>query len=348
MVDSCWGVPEDRSSPEIQIESSTDLSLRSKIANPAEPVVLYEVIPPRVDVEGELADRLALVREVANQVDAINIPEIREEKRNGPREKPMPERIAPRDFAQAIACAIPVETVVNRVTVHESPEEQRRWLCETHRQCGIRDLILVGGESQQHDYTGPSVVQTASMAAEEGLPFLLGGITIPHRPQEASRVRQKVQHGLQFFTTQVLLDSKETIKLLKELDELQVRVLLSFTPVSHPRDLKFLEWLGVEIPSRFARSISTASNPEAAVKQSLALARGILKEVFNSLSPKAPALGIQVERITKRNSAAARWMLSELGEYYRGLMQLRYSAARVGVAPSSARRSAPRSIPSKR
>jgi len=105
-----------------------EVTLRVKIDNPAEPVVFYEVIPPRVDIEGELEDRLALVREVAGQVDAINIPEIREEKRNGPRKGVLHERIEPRVFAEAIANATKVETVVNRVTVHDSPAEQRRWL----------------------------------------------------------------------------------------------------------------------------------------------------------------------------------------------------------------------------
>ncbi|MBI2819735.1 MAG: hypothetical protein HYX73_07130 [Acidobacteria bacterium] len=311
-----------------------EVSLHAKMENPAEPVVFYEVIPPRVDLKGELEDRLTLVREVASQIDAINIPEIREEKRNGTRVTPVPHRIEPRAFAEAIA-ATHVETVVNRVTVHESAAEQREWLRQSYRQHGVRTLILVGGESQQDQYPGPSVAQTASLAAEEGLPFLLGGITIPHRPQEASRVRQKAQHGLQFFTTQVLLDSKDIVPLLRELDGLRARVLLSFTPVSHPRDLTFLEWLGVDVPAAFAREIREASGPEEAVERSLMLARRILTDVFDNLPPHPPALGIQVERITKRNSAAARRMLAELGVVYRSLLRERYANAAIGAGASA-------------
>jgi 5,10-methylenetetrahydrofolate reductase len=312
------------------------VTLRAKIINPAAPVVFYEVIPPRVDIEGELEDRLALVREVASRTDAINIPEIREEKRNGPREHPLSERIEPRAFAQAIASATQVETVVNRVTVHESLAEQRCWLCETYHQRGIRNLILVGGESEQHQYPGPSVTGMSSLAAEERLPFLLGGISIPHRLGEASRVRQKAQHGLQFFTTQVLLDSQDIVHLLRQLDGLRARVLLSFTPVSHPRDLNFLEWLGVDIPPAFAREIRRAGGPEEAVEQSLNLARRILTEVFDRLPPQPPALGIQVERITKRNSASARRMLVELGDFYRRLQQDRYAGAATPASESAA------------
>ncbi|HWP85431.1 MAG TPA: hypothetical protein VNN17_09590, partial [Terriglobia bacterium] len=259
----------------------------------------------------------------------------------------LPERVEPRLFAAAIARATGAETVVNRVTVHASFAEQRNWLCETYHRYGIRDLILVGGESQQVTYCGPGVVETASIVAEEGLPYLLGGITIPHRPKEAARVRDKARHGIRFFTTQVLLDAKDVVALLQQLEGLNVRVLLSFTPVSHPRDLQFLEWLGVELPPKFVREIQQASGPEAAVEISFALARRILEEVFRSLPPGAPAVGLQIERITKRNSASALRMLAELGEFYRTLLRNRYPKEG-GAAPAAPdRRQRSRSLESR-
>jgi hypothetical protein len=323
------------------------VSLRTKIRNPAEPVIFYEIIPPRVDLAGELEDRLALAREVAGRADAINIPEIRAEKRNGARRGGLPERVEPRVFAEAVAKAAGVPAVVNRVTVHEPAAEQRCWFRETYDRYGIRELILVGGESQQEQYCGPGVIESASLVAEEELAFLLGGITIPHRPKEAARVRDKAQHGLGFFTTQVLLDFKDVVSLMRQLSGLEARVLLSFTPVSHPRDLQFLEWLGVELPPGFVREIKRASGPEEAVACSFLLARRILGEVFANLPASPPALGLQVERITKRNSAAALSMLSQLGEYYRELHSACYSKASAAVRKASGeeRRSVPMEPP---
>jgi len=313
--------------------------LRDKISSPSEPVVFYEIIPPATETTGELEDRLKLVREVAGQADAINIPEIRDEKRQGPRKAPLRQRMAPREFAAAIGSATQIETVVNRVTVHDPAAEQRQWLSQTYRKHGVRNLVLVGGESAKDHYPGPTVAETAALAAEEGLPFLLGGITIPHRPGEASRVRQKNLHGLRFFTTQVLLDSRDIVALIRELDGLKARVLLSFTPLSHPRDLLFLEKLGVEIPLGLGKQIREATAPEQAVERSLALARGILTDVFEHLPPHAPAIGLQVERITKRNSLAAKRMLAELGEFYRRLLPARIPAARIGSGEAGLNRS---------
>ena len=48
-------------------------------------------------------------------------------------------------------------------------------------------------------------------------------------------------------------------------------------------------------------------------------------------------LGLQVERITKRNSAAARRMLSELGDFYRRLLENRHAVASVGAAAPASR-----------
>ena len=314
------------------------MALHQKILNAAEPVVFYEVIPPSAGSEVELESRLELIRDVASQVDAINIPEIREETRNGASKRQMKQRMPPREFAQAIRAAVKVETVVNRVTVHECAADQRRWLREGFRKYGIRNVILVGGESAGVGYPGPSVAEMAALAVEENLPFLLGGITIPHRTGEAERVREKQARGIRFFTTQVLLDSKDVVRLVRELNGLPVRVLLSFTPVSNEKDLDFLEWLGVEIPPAFRELIRKAGSPQEAVERSLGLARKILTEVYETAPSHGLALGLQVERITKRNSAAARRMLSELGDFYRRVLENRHPVASVGAAAAPASR----------
>jgi 5,10-methylenetetrahydrofolate reductase len=315
------------------------MNLQAKMLNPAVPVVLYEVIPPRTGPDGELESRLTLIREVAGNADAINIPEIREEARLGERRPRLRERVEPREFAQAIGAATKVETIVNRVTVHESPAEQQEWLREGCQKYGIRNLILVGGESNDAHYPGPSVTEMAAMAFGNRLPLLLGGITIAHREGEAERVRQKQAHGLRFFTTQVLLDSKDIVALIQELDGLQARILLSFTPVSNERDLEFLKGLGVEIPPSFREVIRSAGSPEEAVERSNLLARQILQEVFHSLPPQPPAIGIQVERITKRNSAAALRMLTDLGGFYRRLLRVRFAPAPETMEATTARSS---------
>src|SRR5581483_11710142 len=109
------------------------MPFRTKLKNLSQPIILYELIPPKVGDSAALEQNIAFVRELAGQVDAINIPEIREETRRGVRKTPQPPRIEPRVFAKAIQEEAAARTIINRVTVHESPEEQTRWLAETNR-----------------------------------------------------------------------------------------------------------------------------------------------------------------------------------------------------------------------
>jgi len=302
------------------------MDLRKQIENPAQPVVLYELIPPPVGSSKELEEKLALVRSLSGMVDAINIPEIREETRQGARPAKMPERIEPRVFAKAIRAG-GMETIINRVTVHDAEGDQLRWLKETSRDYGIKNMVLVGGESHAHSYPGPTVRQTASLAVREGLDFFFGGITIPSRSQEAARIRKKYEQGLRYFTTQVLFDSNDIVNLVQSLNGLDVRIFLSFAPISGPKDVEFLKWLGVDVPKNVSWLISQVTDGANAVDKSIAHAARILTDVFDNLPAHPPGLGINIEQITRRNNDPARRMLDSVGALYRRFVQARYAAS---------------------
>ncbi len=311
------------------------MSLREKIRNPAQPVILYELIPPAVGASEELGEKVSLVRELDGEIDAVNIPEIREESRQGTRPTRMPERIEPRVFAQAIRKGAGVETVINRVTVHDAPSDQLRWLKETRSDYGIGNLILVGGESHSVSYPGLGVPETAALAIDEGLDLLLGGITIPSRSQEAARIRKKYERGLRFFTTQVLLDSNDIVDLIQSLDGLDVRIFLSFSPISNSKDVEFLRWLGVDVPKNVSWSIAQETGAGNAVEKSIVQAVKILTDVFENLPAHPPSLGINVEQIARRGNEPARKMLGTLGPLYRRFVSARYSISASQRQPAS-------------
>ncbi|MBI4460016.1 MAG: hypothetical protein HY648_08155 [Acidobacteria bacterium] len=309
------------------------MDLKAKILNPAQPVILYEMIPPRTGAPPELENLVGVCRELAGTVDAINIPEIYEESRHDPAQcgNPLPDRIEPRQFAKAIQSATGIETIINRVTVQHSEADQRRWMKETFAEYDIRHLILVGGESRQIQYPGPGVADMAKLIHQEGLNFLVGGITIPSRSHEQQRIREKYAQGLSFFTTQVLLDSNDIVDLVQRLNGLDVRIFLSFAPISNRRDLEFLKWLGADVPDNVAWALEQGDERTSMVERSLSLAASILTAVFDNLPAHPPALGINVEQITKRNFLAARQMLAQLGPFYRRHLQTRYPVT-VGTA----------------
>jgi 5,10-methylenetetrahydrofolate reductase len=225
-----------------------------------------------------------------------------------------------------IAKELNSEVVINRVVVHEA--DQLSWFRRTWEEFGIQNVVLVGGESREVRYPGPGVAQAAEMVRSAQLPFCLGGITIPSRIHEADRIRAKHAAGLDFFTTQILFDSNDIVWLIQRLNGLSARIFLSFAPVSHPGDLRFLRWLGADIPQELDRFLlqSDQGAPAAAetcFERSLSLAQRTLMDVFDNLPPDPPPLGLNIEHINQRNYKGAVKMLETLGNLFVGLVAAR-------------------------
>lgn len=290
-------------------------TLQDKLMDPSLPVIFFEVVPPAADKPEAVESAVEELKAARHLADAMNIPEIREEERGGARASKFVPRVEPRDLGARIRRELGTEVVVNRVVVHEP--DQLGWFRETCQAYGIGTLVLVGGESSRVRYPGPSVLQAAEQIKSATLPVSLGGITIPSRLNEAERIRRKSSAGLAFFTTQVLFDSNDIVWLIQRLNGLQARIFLSFAPVSHPRDIEFLRWLGADIPADLDRFL-LGSEP-----RSLDLAQRILMDVFDNLPPDPPLLGLNVEHINRRNFGAALRMLERLASLYSNLVAAR-------------------------
>ena len=295
------------------------MNLTDKILDRARPVTLYELVPPTTRLPHAEERILERAKAVHGLVDAINIPEIVDETRSEPRRTASLDRIEPRRLAQRIQEEYSLETIVNRCVVRDP--DPMSWLEVTRKHYGIRNLVLVGGDSSKVSYPGPSVGQAASLIREQGFDFLLGGITIPSRAQEIDRVRGKGERGIRFFTTQVLLDSTDIVGMIRASQGLEARIVLSFAPVSDPRDLEFLRWLGVEISAEVENLLMDGEKGQQRARQdclerSIELAARVLTDVFENLPPSPPSIGLMVGHINQRNYGTSLRMLERLREIY--------------------------------
>jgi 5,10-methylenetetrahydrofolate reductase len=221
-----------------------------------------------------------------------------------------------------------IEAIINRVVVHKPYDEQIRWIEETNTAYEIENMIIVGGESSKVDYSGPTVNEMLQTIARgynsNGGDIFCGGIAIPSRKKESRNLIKKSEHGSEFFTTQVLYDSENIIKMINnyqsrcnELDTFPRRILLSFAPVSSQKNIEFLKWLGVEIPDDTERYLK--GRPGSMTERSLDVAVEVLNEIldhitFNNL--KVP-VGLNVEHIMSYNFQSSVEMLQELARIYR-------------------------------
>ena len=310
------------------------MDLKAKIQNPHIPVSFFEMVPPPAGKPESLHSAMAEIAKIKGLVDAINLPEIHDEARGGDRTFKFVERIEPRILGAKIRQEFNLDVVINRCVVYHA--DQAPWIQETQDKFGISNFVLVGGESSEVKYPGPSVIETARQVRAAGLHATLGGISIPSRAHEVDRIRRKAAEGLSFFTTQVLFDSNDIVWLIQRLNGLEARIFLSFAPVTHHRDIEFLRWLGADVPADLDRfliskppSETSSHHAGEAFERCLNLAQRILMDVFDNLPPDPPPLGINIEHINRRNLNFAVKMLERLGTFYSNLVAARSRASLV-------------------
>ena len=302
------------------------MRIKDKIKRPRRPVVAYEILPPR-EKDGTLNSYAANISSLLSQthIDAINIPEVRDEVARGERPIKNQIRAEPREFGRLLQDIVGIEAIINRVVVHQSLEKEIIWLEETNKKYEIENLITVGGESRKIEYPGPSVNQAlAAISKNQKLDLLCGGISIPSREKESLRLIEKSDNGSEFFTTQVLYDSSKIIKMIshyqKRCDEQNTfprRILLSFAPVSSEKNIKFLKWLGVEFPKETEMILLDDLNKMS--ERSMEIAVRVLIETLNHLNENKiiVPIGLNVEHIMSYNFQASIEMLQELSRIYR-------------------------------
>ena len=305
------------------------MRIRDKVKKPQRPVVAYEILPPR-EKDGTLNSYAETISSLLSQthIDAINIPEVHDEIGRGDRPVTNQKRGEPREFGMLLQDIVGIEAIINRVVVHEPYEEQMRWIEETNTTYEIENMIIVGGESSKVDYPGPTVNEMLQTIARgynsNGGDIFCGGIAIPSRKKESRNLIKKSEHGSEFFTTQVLYDSENIIKMINnyqsrcnELDTFPRRILLSFAPVSSQKNIEFLKWLGVEIPDDTERYLK--GRPGSMTERSLDVAVEVLNEILDFITVnnlKVP-VGLNVEHIMSYNFQSSVEMLQELARIYR-------------------------------
>ena len=302
------------------------MRIKDKIKRPRRPVVVYEILPPR-HKDGTLNSYAENISSLLSQthIDAINIPEVRDEVARGERPVKNQIRAEPREFGKLLQDIVGIEAIVNRVVVHQELEKEMEWFEETYTNFEIENLITVGGESRKIKYPGPSVNRALKAIKDNSkLNILCGGISIPSREKESLNLIEKSTNGSEFFTTQVLYDSSKIIKMIshyqKRCDEQNTfprRLLLSFAPVSSKKNIDFLKWLGVEIP------IDTESilneNEKNMVERSMEISVSVLEETLTFLNENkiVVPIGLNVEHIMSYNFQSSIEMLQELARIYR-------------------------------
>jgi 5,10-methylenetetrahydrofolate reductase len=287
------------------------MELKTKMLDSEKGLYLYGTVPPRIDSPQDkvqtVAEKLA-ARLSGLNVDAINVYDLQDEGDRTllPRPFPYLQTIDPRTYARILKDLTGREIIDYKCVVHHPRETFADWLSETWEQFGIRYLTLVGGSTSLAIYPGPTLSEACEITAFHKHKFVFGGVTIAERHtrkgNEPQRLIAKSHAGMAFFTSQVVYQADETIRLLNHYDRAcheqavtPVRIVLTFAPCGHPKTSQFMKWLGINLPPACEAEIFSAVSP---LDKSLEVCCVNLEQILASLETRRIPLGINVESVS--------------------------------------------------
>ncbi len=275
--------------------------------------VLLEACPPAEDDREKAYAVLKQGFTCYNSFHAVSIPDL-QDTGEFQRER---QRVTNDEFAAYLGGLTEKPLSLYKVCSSCTEAEFNAWLDQAEA-LGCRDIFLVGPDSSDRSIPKDrmSVPEAAGVARERG--FRCGGIIIPTRrrqfaPRPASldeteRLLTKVrEHGLQFFTTQILYEGEWMSCLLLDLvrqmkpEELP-QIFLTFSPFVCVEDLTFSrKTLGVYVPKDVGRQLrGSRSMREESISHSLLLWERISAFAGEIGYPK-DRLGVNVEYLDSRN-----------------------------------------------
>jgi len=274
-----------------------DHSFGEIIQNKYKPVCLFGTVPPRKSTPLEKVELFA--KKFAEEVeklglDGLVIYDVQDEPSRSGECRPFPfaHSYEPELYAKILKTYLtkPVECIVYRALPYISKEQFQDFLDYTHKEAKCTTVAFVGGPSQ---HSGLSVVEAADLAQQPPYQFCIGGVTLAERHRDTGKedevVACKVEHGLSFFTSQVVYNADNAISFLRDYDELckredrtPARIIFTFAPFGRQETADFLCWLGVELPKGTVKRVISRSTPQARVTEAIEICRENLKRILDA------------------------------------------------------------------
>jgi len=294
------------------------ISFKEKVKDSSKGLSLFGTVPPPTKLSIEQVSGIAAfvaesIREL--QPDGIAVYDIQDEpSRNGtPRPFPFSQTHDPRMYAHLLENLAPqTEAIIFRsLSPNQTAREFEGWLSATVNEFHGKNIVLVGGGAGP-DETILSVKDAAKIISEKQSQIFMGGITIPERHRDRGnehiRIAEKVDQGISFFTSQVVYNADNAIGMLRDYDEYckanskePARIVFTFAPFGTESTVRFLRWLGVELPEGTVKRVLLRPDLKSRINESKEICwenwRRIL-EASKRMKIKVP-IGFSVESVSK-------------------------------------------------
>ncbi|WP_232667733.1 methylenetetrahydrofolate reductase [Pseudonocardia sp. TRM90224] len=249
-------------------------TLQKKIVERSGEFLLFALTPPRLATSEADAQQIADVtmdRLRPLDLDGLVLYDLDNESDRTEQERPFPflPTMDPADYLQNHLAAWTTPTVLYRVTGKYPEDTLGRWLGEQDPERVLS--VFVGASSHDKPVATP-LGRAQELRAETAPNLLLGGVAIPERHtrrgDEHLRMHAKQDAGCSFFVTQIIYDVEAAKNLVSDYwfectarGVQPVPIVFTFTVVGSMKTLKFLQWLGVDVPRWIHNDLQYSDDP---------------------------------------------------------------------------------------
>eukprot|EP00605_Chrysophyceae_sp_TOSAG23-4_P001163 GSChrysophyteH1.ASY1.ANO1.1271.1 assembled CDS len=295
------------------VGATTGDSLVEVLKDPSRPAFLFGSTPPREGTTEEKARETCAkfaARSSVLATDGFIVYDIQDEEGRTSVERPFPFRKT-MDASTYASYFMPVsgkecvECVVYKCVVDQDVDAFTNWLDMACDQHGHNSFTLVGQPTSSRQYKGPSLQDAASLLKERGGADF-GCVCIAERHvkkgNEDENMLRKTRFGAEWFITQGIFNAGPLIKLINDYGALcrkskitAKKVILTFAPCGREKTMKFIKWLGMDVPADVEKQILEAENP---VMESVKILQDILVTILTQTAGCGVPLGINVESLS--------------------------------------------------
>jgi hypothetical protein len=286
------------------------VDLRTKLADAAQPVLLYGTTPPRLGTgpeEIESAAAKLAARLAGLPLDGLVVYDIQDETGRTAAARPFPfiATVDPREYAALLEKRIGRPAIAYKALGEADEAQWSAWLFDAAHRHGLKFISVVGRPTSGVRYP-LGLSRAIRLAAAHAGGFTVGAVAIAERHtearSEAARLLAKGLEGCSYFISQTVYHAPPTEKLLADyLRDCRGagveprRVVLTFAPCGREKTMAFLHWLGVNVPGETARAILGAARPLA---KSIEVCRDNLRRILDHPYAAEVPLGVNVESVS--------------------------------------------------
>ena len=285
------------------------MKLKDKIKQNEAGITLYGLTPPRLGTDEAKCHDIAkkqLERLGGSGIDGLVIYDLQDESNRNKAERTFAfkDTLSPQNYHKNYLNNA-YDAVIYKAVSKYSPDELSTFFKDNS------DLISVFvGVSSTKDTPKTKLSDAYKIKAQISPNITLGGICIPERHikkgDEDERVAHKITQGCEFFITQAVYNPQNALKFLDDYAYLceyenvpKVPIIFTFTPCGDLSTLKFMRWLGIDVPLSFEAAINSSSNP---LEMSLQTSLQNYELLYNAGAKLGLSIGANIESVSAKKA----------------------------------------------